>query len=121
MERLEKFKIYRNTSILAGKILNDFVIAEGLKLKNANGFELDYKLVGHLGQYAEYSISLKNLNDESAFLGSIANSLNRKSEEDVPVDFKNIDKDLLLQILKVSSLEYNKVEFSPDGFLVLSK
>lgn len=121
MERLNKFIIYRNTSILAGRILNDFVIAQGIKLKNSKPSESELnKLVGYLDQNGNYEINVANLNESNNFIGALKNSSIGKFEEEVPVDFTNIDKDLLLQILKGSSLLYTKIELSDNGVLLLS-
>ncbi len=121
MERLNKFIVYRNTSILAGKILNDFVIAQGIKLRNPSPSDSELnKLVGYLDQNGNYEIKVADLNESNNFIGALKNSSIGKFEEEVPVDFTNIDKDLLLQILKGSSLLYTKIELSDNGVLFLS-
>lgn len=122
MERLDKFIVYRNTSILAGKILNDFVIAQGIKLRNPSPSESELnKLVGYLDQNGNYEINVANLNESNNFIGTLKSSIVGNIEEEVPVDLTNIDKDLLLQILKGSSLLYTKIELSDNGVLFLSK
>ena len=122
MERLNKFIIHRNTSILAGRILNDFVIAQGIKLKNSKPSESELnKLVGYLDQNGNYEINVANLNESNNFIGTLKSSIVGNIEEEVPVDLTNIDKDLLLQILKGSSLLYTKIELSDNGVLFLSK
>lgn len=122
MERLNKFIIYRNTSILAGRILNDFVIAQGIKLKNSKPSESELnKLVGYLDQNGNYEINVANLNESNNFIRTLKSSIFGNIEEEVPVDLTNIDKDLLLQILKGSSLHYTKIELSNNGVLFLSK
>lgn len=122
MERLNKFIVYRNTSILAGKILNDFVIAQGIKLRNPSPSDSELnKLVGYLDQNGNYEINVANLNESNNFIGTLKSSIVGNIEEEVPVDLTNIDKDLLLQILKGSSLHYTKIELSNNGVLFLSK